>query len=220
MLRTETVEGATFELLKTLMQDEKLEHFNLVGGTALALYMGHRKSIDIDLFSSQAFDVSALGRYLIDTFDFQIRNPEQLSEVTLIGYINDIKVDCLKYSYPYVKPVCVSDGIRLYSMHDIAAMKLVAISQDGTRLKDFVDIAFISAKISLKEILDAFELKYPNTNKMSAVKGLTYFHDIDFSIDIELINGVYNWEGIEERLHDMIKEPNKIFSSYPCGGTV
>jgi hypothetical protein len=70
MLRTETVERDTLELLKTLMQDEKLEQFNLVGGTALALYMGHRKSIDLDLFSLQEFDMSELEEHLINTYNF------------------------------------------------------------------------------------------------------------------------------------------------------
>ena len=56
MLQTQTVKEGTLGLLKTLMHDEKLRHFCLVGGTALALYMGHRKSIDIDLFSQQSFD--------------------------------------------------------------------------------------------------------------------------------------------------------------------
>ena len=64
MLRTETLERTTLELLKTIMQDEKLEYFNLVGGTALALYMGHRKSIDLDLFSIQEFDNIELEKCL------------------------------------------------------------------------------------------------------------------------------------------------------------
>jgi hypothetical protein len=155
------------------MQDEKLQHFNLVGGTALALYMGHRKSVDLDLFSQQTFEVFELEKYLTETYDFKIRNPKQKSDATLIGYINDIKVDCILYNYPHVKPALIYEGIRLCSMHDIAAMKLTAIAQSGTRLKDFVDIAFMSMKMSLKEMLDTFEVKYPNTNKISAIKGLT-----------------------------------------------
>lgn len=175
MLRTETVERGTFELLRILMQDEKLKSFTLVGGTALTLYMGYRKSLDLDLFSQQTFDVTVVAKHLENLYGFKRKNPEQQSEATLIGYINDIKIDCIRYDYPQVKPVHVSDGIRLCSVHDIAAMKLTAISQDGTRLKDFVDIAFLSTQMSLKEMLDAYEVKYPDTNKLSAVKGLIYF---------------------------------------------
>ena len=103
-------------------------------------------------------------------------------------------------------------------MQDIAAMKLTAISQSGNRLKDFVDIAFLSTKMSLTEMLNAFEIKYPKTNKMSAVKGLNYFDDIDFSAEIELkTKGIYKWEETAKRINEMIKFPNKIFATYPEG---
>jgi len=215
MLRTETVERTTLELLKTLMQDEKLDHFNLVGGTALALYMGHRKSFDLDLFSFQEFDIIELEEHLIHKYDFQSKNPEKKSTVVLQGLINGVKVDFVCINNPLANPVNLFDGIRIYSMQDIAAMKLVAMSQNGTRLKDFVDVAFLSAKMSLKEMLDAFEVKYPNTNKISAIKGMTYYNDIDFSAKIELTKGVYKWKAIDKRLHEMIKAPNKIFSNNP-----
>ena len=215
MLRTETVERATFELLKTLMKDEVLMSFNLVGGTALALFMGHRKSIDLDLFSQQEFDVEKLKQYLVNTYGFYILDSTKSSDATLIGFINNIKVDCIRYNYNYVQPVSVYNGIRLCSMYDIAAMKLTAISQNGTRLKDFVDIAFLSAKMSLNDMLNSFEVKYPNTNKISALKGLTYFEDIDFSVTIELTEGVYKWKRIEKRLNEMLKSPNKVFNDYP-----
>jgi hypothetical protein len=215
MLRTETIERDTVELLMALMQDEKLKNFNLVGGTALTLYNGHRKSIDLDLFSQPTFDVNELGKYLKDTYNFLSQNPTIKPGDTLIGVIKNIKVDCIRYDYPFVKPVFIEDGIRLLSEYDIAAMKLTAISQSGTRLKDFVDVAFLSIKMSLNDMLNAFEVKYPRTNKISAVKGLTYFDDIDFSSKIELTTGVFKWESIMKRLLEMIKYPQKVFLHPP-----
>ena len=212
MLRTETVEGDIFKLLKTLMQDDKLNHFNLVGGTALALYMGHRKSIDLDLFSPTGFDTKTLEKHLNQTYGF-IKQKE--SDATLMGYIDNIKIDCIMYDYPLVQPVCVYEGIRLCSIADIVAMKLVAISQNGTRLKDFVDVAYLSTKMSLKEMLGFFEEKYPNTHTILALKGLSYYNDIDFNTKVELINGTFKWKDIEKRINDMIKYPNKIFLQYP-----
>jgi len=212
MLRTETVEGDIFKLLKTLMQDDKLNQFNLVGGTALALYMGHRKSIDLDLFSPTGFDTKMLEEHLSQTYSF-LKQKE--SDATLMGYIDNIKIDCIMYDYPLVQPVCVHEGIRLCSMADIVAMKLVAISQNGTRLKDFVDVAYLSTKMSLKEMLDFFEEKYPNTHTILALKGLSYYNDIDFNPKVELINGTFKWKNIEKRINDMIKYPNKIFLQYP-----
>ena len=130
MLRKETLEGTTFELLKSLMQDEMLKHFNLVGGTALALYMGHRKSIDLDFFSQPEFDIEKLEQHLINSYGFYILDTTKHSDATLIGFINNIKIDFIRYNYANVRPVLIYDSIRLCSMYDIAAMKLTAISQN------------------------------------------------------------------------------------------
>ena len=208
MLQTLAVKEKTLGLLIRLMGDEKLMQFHLVGGTALAFYLGHRKSIDLDMFSQQLFDVRELEDYLKHTYDF---HTDRQSDVTLIGSINSVKVDCIRYNYPLVEPVHDCDGIRMYSMPDIAAMKLTAISQSGRRLKDFVDVAFLSTKISLEGMLNAFEKKYPKTSVMSAVRGLTFFDEIDFSTEIELIDGTFKWKVIEKRLKEMIRYPDKIF---------
>ncbi len=208
MLQTQTIEKETLGLLKTLMRDDKLNHFYLVGGTALALYMGHRKSIDIDLFSQQLFDVEDTKAHLTQMYAFQT---DRQSDATLIGHINFVKVDCIRYNYPLVEPVFDCDGIRMYSMPDIAAMKLIAISQSGKRLKDFVDVAFMSSMMSLEDMLNAFEEKYPKTSVMTAVRGLTFFDEIDFSGVIELIDGTFKWKIIEKRIKEMIKYSDKIF---------
>jgi len=217
MLRTETVEKTTFELLKTLMQDEKLKQFNLVGGTALALYMGHRKSIDLDLFTHQTFDAIVMEKHLINTYNFENQYEEQKSNILLLGFIKNIKVDFVWDDSSQVKPLYVNDNIRICSLHDIAAMKLKAILQNGTRLKDFVDLAFLSVKMSLIEMLEVFDKKYPNTNSILAAKALRYFNDIEFSSEkeIELINGKYKWKEIEKRLIEMVKYSDKKFKKFP-----
>ena len=65
MLQTQTVNGATLELLKSLMASPALKQFDLVGGTNLSLRLGHRLSIDLDLFTAQPFDVEGLARKII-----------------------------------------------------------------------------------------------------------------------------------------------------------
>jgi len=212
MLRTETIERDTFELLTALMQDEQMNHFNLVGGTALALYMGHRKSVDLDLFSPINFDIDKLEKHLNETYGFL---KQKQSDATLLGFINGIKIDCIRYNYPLIQPVFIQDNIRLCSMPDIAAMKFVAISQNGTRLKDFVDVAYLSTKMSLNEMVESFEKKYPNNHKVSALKGLSYHNDIDFRYEIELMTGKFKWKAIEKRIYSMIKYPDKVFPQFP-----
>ena len=208
MLQTQAVERKTFELLKTIMLDEKLRNFHLVGGTALALYLGHRKSIDIDLFSQTPFDVEEMKRYLLHNYDFVT---DRQSEATLIGHINYVKVDCIRYYYNLVEPINIFDDIRMFSLPDIAAMKLAAISQSGSRLKDFVDIVFLSEKLSLNNMLEAFRVKYPKTSIITAVRGLSFYDEIDFNVIIDLMDGNFKWRVVEKRLKEMIKYSDRIF---------
>jgi hypothetical protein len=134
------------------MQDARFNNFNLAGGTDLALSIGHRRSIDLDLFTPNDFDSKNLEEYLIDQYGFQ---SSYLEKNTLKGTIDDVKIDCITYNYQYLEsPFQSKEGVRLYSIKDIAAMKLSAIADNGTRIKDFCDIAFLSSKLSLNEMLN------------------------------------------------------------------
>ncbi|KAA6351134.1 hypothetical protein EZS27_001560 [termite gut metagenome] len=212
MLHTETATGETFELLKTLMQDKEFTNFYLVGGTALALYLGHRRSIDLDLFTPFPFDSETVEKYLVEKYNF---DSDFRRNNTLKGTINNTKIDCITYAYPFVEDICVSDNIRLYAMKDIAAMKLSAIAGDGSRLKDFIDIACLSVKLSLSDMLEAYQKKFEHCNAISPIKGMTYFDDIIFTEPIVMMKGIYDWKKIQKRLYDMIKEENTVFQSFP-----
>ena len=130
------------------MGDSQLAPFTWVGGTALTLYMGRRQSIEIDLFTQESFDAPKMGKYLSDRYGFLT---DMLEKNTRKGTIDDVKIDLLTHDYPALRPYTMEDGIRLYSQEDIAAMKLSAIADTGTRLKDFIDIA----RISLNDMLAA-----------------------------------------------------------------
>lgn len=212
MLHAETVPGETFALLNSLMRDEHLCNFSLAGGTALALYMGHRISIDLDLFTATDFNAPELEKYLVDTYNFE----GDYSHInTLKGVINGVRIDCITHSYPHVSVRYTEGDIRLYSLPDIVAMKLSVIADNGSRLKDFIDIAFLSTKMSLSSMLDAYEFKYKNANRMRPVKGLTYYDDILFQEPIQMIKGTYKWNKIEKRLQQMIKFPDRLFLTTP-----
>ena len=217
MLHTEILEEKTLELLKKLMACKQMETFNLVGGTALSLNLGHRKSIDLDLFCKQDFDVPALRRFLIENFGFKER---YTSNQTLKGEIDGIFIDCIKYDYPYIAEPANYDGIRITSIPDILAMKLSAITDSGTREKDFVDIAFFSTRYSLKEMLDFYTKKYNGLNELSPLKALLYFNDIKKNEPVNLISGKYRWKEIEQRLKEMVRTPEKKFSEFPCVSSV
>ncbi len=213
MLHKETLKRETFELLKTLMHDKELQQFYLTKGTALALYMGHRLSIDLDLFTSNSFDNAQLNQHLHNKYKFE---ETFIRKNTLKGEINGVKVDFITYSYSDVCHTNISkEGIRLHHIKDIAAMKLATLADNGTRLKDFVDIACLSTKLSLFEMLKVYQQKYPGANPISAVKGLSYYNDINFKESIQMMDGVYKWDRVEKRLNNMIKNNKTVFLDLP-----
>lgn len=176
MLHKETVSNDTLELIQKLLSDVALQKFILVGGTALSLQIGHRISIDIDFFSTEAFDQQEMLQHLESNYGFQ----EQYSHThTLKGIINGVFVDLLRHDYKYVAEPINIMGIRLASKQDIAAMKVNAITGNGTRVKDFIDIYFLLKEFSFSEIIEFYKTKYNSRNDFHAVKSLTYFEDID-----------------------------------------
>lgn len=209
MLHKETITPATLELLKGLMNDELLKDFFLVGRTALSLQIGHRISIDLDFFSLKPFDQNRLLSHLEKRklmLDFLDRN-------TVKGRINEVAVDFITHAYPLVKEFRLEEGIRLASLEDIAAMKLNAIVGNGTRLKDFIDMAYLSSYLSLKDMLDAYEHKYSTRNEVLVLKALSYFNDVNHKEPIQLLGAGYQWEAVSNRIIKMIREPGKVFQS-------
>jgi len=195
------------------MKDDFLSDFLLAGGTNLALRLGHRKSVDLDLFSYQSFDAQKLEKHLHENYNFVTIRAFDVN--TIIGHIDGIKVDIVAHIYPLLNPTVIEDEIRFYSMQDIVCMKLLAISDNGTRLKDFVDIAFLSTKMSLIEMLTCYKEKYNRPNFYHAVKGLSYFDDIDFDTTVDLINNIFDWKKIEKRIRAMIKYEDRVFETAP-----
>ena len=212
MLHTETVAGSTLELLKMLESESVMSNFNLAEGTSLALYLGHRISVDLDLFTPESFDAGKLEIFLRDKYGFRT---DFMEKNTLKGTIDGVKIDCITHSYGYLEKPYTESDIRLYSMEDIVAMKLSAIADNGSRLKDFIDIAFLSTRFPFNLMLRLYERKFPGSNLIRPFKAITYFEDIDFEEDIVMLNGKYDWKLIERRLIDMTQIQNKVFESFP-----
>ena len=212
MLRKETISEATLGLLNRLMLDGHLKDFFLVGGTALALQIGHRISIDIDLFSTSPFDLGDMLPHMEANYPFRL---DFESRNTLKGEAGGIKVDLITHAYPLVSPLVVMEGVRMASMGDIAAMKLNAIAGNGTRLKDFIDIAYLSTHLSLHEMVGAYEKKYASRNPAIVVKALDYHRDINFNEKVNMIDGGLEWKDIEARLKLMTLHPQQVFDQGP-----
>lgn len=125
-----TIEPSTLELLKEISANDLLKETRLVGGTALALQLGHRKSIDLDFFGSIDF-ISGAFQDFIDQFsrvEILVNSPH-IKTYTLEG----IKVDFVNYSYPWIETPIIQDQITLATPKDIAAMKISAITGRGSK---------------------------------------------------------------------------------------
>ena len=161
-------------------------NMRLVGGTALALQIGHRKSIDLDFFGNIDFS----NIYTAKTFaDFNKVVILKRSKNINIFSINDVKVDFVNYNYPWLQDELINSGIRLAGFQDIAAMKLAAITGRGSR-KDFIDIYFLLQQFDLKELIGFYNKKYFDGSEYMVLKSLTYFDDAEKDHDIEMIHKI------------------------------
>jgi hypothetical protein len=207
MLYTETVKAGTLDLIKRFMDDEEFKEFRLVGGTALSLYIGHRISIDIDLFCNTDFNAVKISKHLNSTY--KGAKTQALKNATF-SLVNNIKVDLIAHQYPWLKPSNNIDDIRMASLDDIGAMKVHAIIQSGNRLKDFIDVYFLLEHRSFSQLINVYEQKYPDANRILAHNAMVYFKDIDFDAPVKLINSMH-WDRIAARLMKASRNKETIF---------
>jgi len=180
-LAKETVLNELIEIAGKLCKIPSLNEFNIVGGTALALQIGHRKSIDIDLFHNSleaSVDFSVILDDCRDTFK-NVSVENYIENRTLITHINNIKVDFVvqKNSKLLDAPIIIQD-LRLASIRDIAAMKILAVATTSNRIKDFVDIYFLLKQFSLENLFDFYYKKYNVDSVQAALDNLPYFFDV------------------------------------------
>jgi len=179
--------------------------FYLAGGTALALQINHRTSLDFDFYTSKKFD----SRRLREEFDRKFKNVQEtyVAEDTLGLNVNRVAVSFFRYAYPLIKSPQEAEGVLLASIEDIAAMKILAISQRGKR-RDFIDIYFLIKQFGLERIIEFVKEKYPMFNIYVGLQGLAYFKDAEedpAKKRYRLFKDV-NWNEIKKFV---IKEVNK-----------
>lgn len=193
-------ESVSPELLDTLFKLASMESLNeaaLGGGTSLALVFGHRKSIDIDLFLTDAFDSIQLQESMAQRFsDISVMNrtPGSLSVVA-----GAVKIDILLHSYPVLRGYSTLDGVRCLSLPDMAAMKINAVTNRGSK-KDFSDLLLLHENgIPLPAALDFFCEKYGPAGRFLAIRSLAWFKDAEEEPDPVYLNG-WRWPEVRERM--------------------
>ena len=202
MLYTTTVYPATLELLKSLMQLPALEGYNLAGGTALALQIGHRISVDLDFFGNVDFEPIDILDSIRDISEVNIINQ---SRAILILNTGGIKTDFVRYRYPLLNPIVEIDGIRLLSTLDIGAMKLAAITNRG-RKRDFFDLYFLLQTYTLRDLMDAYNAKYADGSEFLVNKSLVYFDDAEEDDLPEVFDTAVTWSLVKETVAREVKQ--------------
>ena len=193
MLHVETVESSTLDLLKRLQRLPELFNTRLVGGTALALHLGHRKSVDLDLFGS--FNPSMSYRKLLADAGYLVDGAENGTVQSL--RVENVKVDLVNYPYPWMDDAIEGEGIRLAGLKDIAAMKLSAVANRG-RKKDFIDVARLLDLFTLDEMLALYKSKFSVSEVSFPVRGLMYFDDAEEDPMPEIFDGNLSWENVKK----------------------
>jgi predicted nucleotidyltransferase component of viral defense system len=196
-LHTRAVAAPTLGLLNELMQLPEIRDFALAGGTALALHKGHRISVDLDFFTTQSFDAEALERDLRSVLAPRVLQQQGIARNTLSLSIDGVKSDLIRYDYPLLAPLQTVETIRLYSLSDIAAMKLSAIAGRGAK-KDFYDLDCLLDDFSPLELLAFFEAKF-TTDTFHLLKSLTFFDDADAEPDPHSLRN-RSWSAIKSRI--------------------
>jgi len=190
------------QVLKLLAGQPWVPDFYLAGGTGLALQIGHRISVDLDLFSasdSLSFEsrsriVSSLegaagqGRFTVD----------QEKEGTLDVRLHGIGISLFHYTYPLVAPlVPILGGLKAASLEDIGLMKIAGIIGRGSK-RDFLDLYFVGRSIPLKQLLELGATKFPHVRDFApqAARALVYFEDAEGQRMPKMLQPV-TWEEVK-----------------------
>ena len=201
MLYLATLAPSTLGLLRRIQSQDAFADTRLVGGAALALHFGHRTSLDLDLFGT--WKPQPPLELALSTCAARVMRTGGENALQFFT-VDDVKIDCVTYPYKWLRPAVVSDGIRLADIPDIAAMKLAAATNRGTR-KDFVDIYFLLQKYSLRQMLGWYSEKYPDGNDYLVLRSLVYFEDAELEPMPNMLAPV-DWKSVTGAIEAAVRE--------------
>ena len=198
-----TLPRKTKNILALLAKSHLLKDAYLAGGTACALYLGHRVSYDLDFFTQRKFNPLSLVNKLSKVKGFKL---EKTAWGTILGEFDKIRFSLFYYSYSKLYSFKNFHGIKIADLRDIAAMKITSIAERGTK-RDFIDLYFICQKIPLSKILSLYDKKYGKltSNLLHILKSLTYFEDAEKDPLPKMLKSI-NWKEVKEFFKKEIKK--------------
>ncbi|WKZ34947.1 MAG: nucleotidyl transferase AbiEii/AbiGii toxin family protein [Anaerolineales bacterium] len=201
----ETISGDMRVVLDGFFRTAIGSRFYLAGWTALALQLGHRRSVDLDFFSPTE-DIPAIRAALEESLSAYRPVLADSAWGNLVYLAGDVRMGFYGYGLPLVRPPAEMENLRLASMEDIALMKLDALLSRAAR-KDFYDLYFICQKIPLRNVLALAPQKYENVRdfEVQTVKRLIYFEHAEADIDPVLLQPV-SWRAVKEYFMEQAQE--------------
>lgn len=180
--------------------------FYLAGGTALALQLGHRDSVDFDFFVEGDIDTLVLWEKIQEVFvGAKLLKTQEAHNTLSCTIAEDIKLSFFGYRYPLIFPLHTEEGLSLAGIHDIGAMKLSAITSRAS-IKDYVDLYYILKTISLDELLQVCTKKFEVLDTNLVLKSLVYFEDIMKEPIMYMEGFEVDQKDIEETLKSVVRE--------------
>lgn len=210
-LKYHTIDSRLQAALHLLMEAPELNTFRLVGGTALSLYLGHRMSVDLDLFTDAPYgsvDFEKINKFLNTTFPFFDNTniqPLGFGQSYIVGENKDenFKLD-IYYTDGFIDSMKLTDGIRIASISDLIAMKVDVIRRGG-RKKDFWDIHELMSEYTLEDMLSFHKKRYPyNHHDKELLSKFTDFTKADDDFTPICLKGKI-WEIIKLDFLDFVK---------------
>jgi hypothetical protein len=205
MIHTEILTSVQREVLARVAPAATAENFYLGGWTAIALHLGHRRSVDFDWFTPAPFEPFALaGTLRTRAPGMTVRSQDR---GTLHAAESDVLVSFLQYEYPLLQPLIAWPEYEcsLASLADLACMKLAAIGNRGAR-KDFVDVhALVHSGFALEEMLSAYQRRYETQDVGHVLFSLNYFDDAEVEDMPEMLWPV-RWDAIKTDVRRWVKE--------------
>jgi len=178
----------------------------LAGGTALAIQLGHRVSHDLDFFTLEDFNIdNAISAIRKTGLPYRITSE---GDGTLNAEIDGIKVSLLRFDHPFLETPLLVDGIPVAGILDIAAMKVIAISQRGLK-RDFVDLYFILREKPFHRIAEHMVQRFgpERVPPLHIGKSLVYFADADGNPEPAYIKGkAVKWVEVKKFFQQHVKQ--------------
>jgi hypothetical protein len=207
----ETLTPATLRAFHQVARLPFITSFYLAGGTGLALHLGHRFSVDLDLFSP---DDTAVGPDQRDTLRLLLNDPSLAvtydKDGTFVANWQGVGISFFRLSlYPLVQQPVMLDGIPLATVPEIGAMKLAASIDRGTR-KDMVDIYYLLQVVSLEAIFEVAAVRYARVRSfpVSAIRALAYFADAEAMPMPRMLDRT-SWSKMKKFLENMAMEAGR-----------